>query len=170
MASTGQRIRELRKERQWTQSELGNKIGVSSQAISNWERDYSTPIHSDLTKLAHIFSTTTDYLLGRTDNIFSDQLDMADRIEIMNMNDNIEDFFSIPRKEHVSFDLLKLLQSSYTITVLDYQLSHAERTLISKLVELQIITMRKTSQDLIHQAEDLTNSRFIWNGQKLEMI
>jgi len=62
-----ERIRSLRKNRRLTQSNLAEKVGVSPQVVSNWERNYTSPDLSDLTKIAHALQTTADYLLGMSD-------------------------------------------------------------------------------------------------------
>lgn len=41
MKRTGQHISELRKARNMTQLQLADEIGVSFQAVSNWERGVS---------------------------------------------------------------------------------------------------------------------------------
>lgn len=62
--SFGKRLTELRKQRGWTQEEVAKKLNVSAQAVSKWEKDVSLPDIALLTKLASLFETTTDYLLG----------------------------------------------------------------------------------------------------------
>ncbi|KZN99393.1 helix-turn-helix domain-containing protein [Pseudobacillus badius] len=62
------RIRELRKKSGLTQKELADKVNVSPQVISNWERRYTNPDYDDVKKLAEIFDCSSDYLLGRSDN------------------------------------------------------------------------------------------------------
>lgn len=66
--STGDRIRRLRKEKGWKQTDLGKRVNVSSQVISNWERGYTDLSHSDIISLAEALDTSTDYLLEKTDN------------------------------------------------------------------------------------------------------
>ena len=39
----GSVIRSLRMERGWTQEELGERVGVSAQAVSKWETGQSLP-------------------------------------------------------------------------------------------------------------------------------
>ena len=61
------RLRELRKSQRWTQRELADKISVSPQVVSNWEREYSAPDTDDVANLAKLFDVPADYLLlGRT--------------------------------------------------------------------------------------------------------
>ncbi|MCP3031276.1 helix-turn-helix domain-containing protein [Halobacillus sp. A1] len=62
-----QRIRSLRKKRRLTQTMLAEKVGVSPQVVSNWERQYTSPDLEDLSKIAHALHTTADYLLGLSD-------------------------------------------------------------------------------------------------------
>ena len=54
----------LRKSRKYTQQKLADKLGVSHQAVSNWERGESMPDISMLPKLAAILKTTTDKILS----------------------------------------------------------------------------------------------------------
>lgn len=61
-----ERIKEQRKKMRYTQKELADKVCVSSQVISNWERGYTEPSADDVNKLAEILNCSTDYLLGRT--------------------------------------------------------------------------------------------------------
>lgn len=65
MNRVGDRIRQLRKERGLTQTELAKKVNVSSQVVSNWERKYTDPDHDDITRLSRVFNVSADYLLGR---------------------------------------------------------------------------------------------------------
>lgn len=49
-----------------TQDQLAERLGVTAQAVSKWENDQSCPDINMLPRLAEIFGTTTDALLGRT--------------------------------------------------------------------------------------------------------
>ena len=59
----GEQIAHLRKEKGLTQSELGERIGVSFQAVSKWERGETLPDTSILPDLARVLETTVDYIL-----------------------------------------------------------------------------------------------------------
>ena len=64
--AVGKKIAALRKSRNMTQMELADQMGVSYQAVSNWERGNSMPDISKLPELAAIFGVTIDELLGES--------------------------------------------------------------------------------------------------------
>ena len=64
MRRIGRTIARLRREHNMTQMALADEMGVSFQAVSNWERGQSMPDISKLPELAELFSTTIDELLG----------------------------------------------------------------------------------------------------------
>ena len=55
---------ELRKEAGMNQQQLAARIGVSRSTVAMWETGASRPDNTVLARLAELFSTTTDYLLG----------------------------------------------------------------------------------------------------------
>lgn len=59
----GEQIAVLRKAKGITQSELGERIGVSYQAVSKWERGEALPDITLLPDLAKILETTVDFIL-----------------------------------------------------------------------------------------------------------
>lgn len=66
--TVGQNIRRFRKEKQLTQSELAEFLGVSVQAISKWETDTGMPDISQIVPLARVLDVSTDCLLGMEDS------------------------------------------------------------------------------------------------------
>lgn len=65
MQRTGATISRLRKEQGLTQMQLADALGVTFQAVSNWERGLSMPDISKLPELAELFGSSIDELLGR---------------------------------------------------------------------------------------------------------
>ena len=59
-----QKIIELRKVAGLTQEQLGEKLGISGQAVSKWERDEAMPDILILSDLCDALGTTLDSLLG----------------------------------------------------------------------------------------------------------
>ena len=64
MENYGKRITDLRKKHNLTQSELGEMLNVTPQAISKWENGLSEPDLGTLRKMCEIFNVTTDEMLG----------------------------------------------------------------------------------------------------------
>lgn len=63
------RIKELRKANNMTQSELAKKLKVAQNTLSTWENGKYEPDNNALGMLSEFFGVTTDYLLGLTNNI-----------------------------------------------------------------------------------------------------
>lgn len=65
MSTIGQRIKELRLAHNMTGYELGLKLNITRNAVSQWETNKRVPTSTMLTQIAKLFNVTTDYLLGR---------------------------------------------------------------------------------------------------------
>ena len=65
MQKIGRKISELRKDKNMTQMELADQMGISFQAVSNWERGNSMPDISKLPELAEVLNVSLDELLGK---------------------------------------------------------------------------------------------------------
>lgn len=63
----GTRLCDLRKMRNMTQKELAEKLSLSVNSISMYERGMSTPNDDVKIKIAQIFHVSLDYLLGNVD-------------------------------------------------------------------------------------------------------
>ena len=68
----GKRISEFRKAKDMTQYELADKLSISFQAVSNWERGNSMPDISKLPELAEIFGVTIDDIIGHNNTVLHD--------------------------------------------------------------------------------------------------
>lgn len=58
--SVGEKLKECRTKRQWSQQELAEKLHVTRQAVSNWERDKTLPDVYMLKEIAAVFDMTLD--------------------------------------------------------------------------------------------------------------
>ena len=66
---TGERIHLLRRRHNWSQRELADLAGLNSNTLARMERsDIADPGGQVLARLARTMETTTDYLLGLTDD------------------------------------------------------------------------------------------------------
>ena len=105
----GQRIRDLRKQRKMSQTELANILHVSQQTVTAWETGKAEPSSSAVANLADYFNVTTDYLLGRPEEKKekdSNSVDLADMDTLLTYQGK-----QIPDQDRELInDLLKRLQ------------------------------------------------------------
>ena len=67
MESVGERLKKIRKENNYTQDMLADKLKLEPAAISKYETN-RVPIPQEyIIKICDLFNISTDYLLGRTD-------------------------------------------------------------------------------------------------------
>lgn len=59
------RIKELRAQKNWKQSDLANALSVAQNTVSNWETGRSEPDFDMVKKIANIFGCTVDYILAK---------------------------------------------------------------------------------------------------------
>lgn len=62
------RLKMLRKKHNLTQVDIANQLGFNRQRYNFYETGRSEPDHDTLVKLAEMLETSTDYLLGHTDD------------------------------------------------------------------------------------------------------
>lgn len=61
--SLGNRLKEARKQKNLTQNNAAKQLGITFQALSNYERDARDPDTTLLKKMAELYDVTTDQLL-----------------------------------------------------------------------------------------------------------
>ena len=62
------RLRDLRNDKQWAQAAVAKMLGMSQTGYSKYETGENDIPTAVLLQLADIYHTSTDYLLGRTNN------------------------------------------------------------------------------------------------------
>lgn len=63
----GTRLKELREERDFTQRELAERLGINSVTYLHYEKDQREPPLELLADFAKFYGVSVDYLLGITD-------------------------------------------------------------------------------------------------------
>ena len=61
------RIKELRVYNEYSQKQLGELLGVAQNTVAQYESGTAKPSLEIIFKLALVFETSTDYILGFTD-------------------------------------------------------------------------------------------------------
>lgn len=103
---TANNLLEYRKKHRLSQEELAEKIGVSRQAVSKWERGEASPDTDNLIMLAQIYGVTLDELIkgnksqpsADDENKTADTEEKAQQQEAQAVSDSSE-----KREDYVSF-------------------------------------------------------------------
>lgn len=92
MVEFGDRLRNLRKEKNLTQKQLASLIGVQNSIISFYEVGDRAPSPKVIVKLASVFHVTTDYLLGveRQEVVDISGLDEEDKKIVRDLIDTLQ--------------------------------------------------------------------------------
>lgn len=81
----GERLKEARKLKKYTQMEAASKLGITNGALSGYERNYRDPDTEMLKKLANLYEVSIEWLLGNNtvnkELTNKDERDIAKRLE-----------------------------------------------------------------------------------------
>lgn len=64
----GERLKELREERGYTQKQLSEELGINSVTYLHYEKEQREPPLSLLADISRFYGVSVDYLLGLNDN------------------------------------------------------------------------------------------------------
>jgi transcriptional regulator with XRE-family HTH domain len=67
MQNLGEKLKELRLSKNLTLKQVADDIGLTRNAISNYEANIREPSLSVLKSLCDFFDVSADYLIGRSD-------------------------------------------------------------------------------------------------------
>lgn len=92
-----ERVKELSKIRKLSLREINDKAGLGKNSIYKWKT--STPSLENAAKVAKVLNTTSDYLMGKTDNPTPASNEVTDA-DLEEMLDNAHSFDGKPMTEH----------------------------------------------------------------------
>lgn len=115
--SIGSTIKRLRREKDITQEQLAEYLGITSRAISQWECDRTSPDISQIPALCHIFDVTSDTLLGidieKSNEAINDYIDKANSYTWQgDFKSSLEVLREAHRKFPRSYSIMMLLADS----------------------------------------------------------
>ena len=97
-----ERLKDLRKQANFTQVEVAEKLGISQPAYASWERGIKKPTQENLVKIAQILNVSVDYLVGNADYTV-DKLDNIELLFRMNSKGLSDEEKEIFKKELIEF-------------------------------------------------------------------
>lgn len=118
----GENIRNHRKQAGLSQEALADQLGVSRQAISKWENDNGMPETENLIKMATLFDTSLDTLLGTEDASVAETATSADALPIQETPSDAaltEDGLSLTTaQDYLSYETLKFQRIALAMLLL----------------------------------------------------
>ncbi len=83
----GMRLKKLREKQHLSQKEVADRLGLTRATISAYERNTKTPSVEILVKIALLYRSSVDYILGLEDrtSIFIDDLEKEEQDTISKM-------------------------------------------------------------------------------------
>jgi transcriptional regulator with XRE-family HTH domain len=100
----GERITQLRKQKNMSQTDLGKAAGVSREIIGRYERGEVVPSVEVAKKIADAFDVSLDYLTGEGQNSTLDKKNLKRLQDIENLDQ--------PIKEHLYFVIDNIIQNT----------------------------------------------------------
>ena len=121
------RLLELRKKNGYSQEELANKLGISRQSVSKWERAEASPYTDNLILLAKIYNVSLDELLGASS---------VDVEELRSNNEVVEESAQKFDKKVKKYSLIKKTISFIEVVFLMLVLKIYEKYKTNEIIEI----------------------------------
>ena len=159
------RLKELRIERKLTQADVANALGVTTQAVSKWESQYSLPDIAMLIPIADFYGVTVDYLLCHDlAEIENEILEYLQRCEafLLSPKEQWDDILKETRRMLRKYPkdhrlMLKLCEELF----LYYKKVNSEQRFLIELLEWgDIVISQSTDSQLRYQVIDLEISSY----------
>lgn len=113
MNTLGERISFLRDNMEMTQKELAEKIGITPMTLAKYTKDLNEPRSSIIAKMAQTLNTTSDYIIGLT-NDYSSSCIESDSHQNKREQDLVFNFRKLSEKDKIRVEerILTLLEDN----------------------------------------------------------
>jgi transcriptional regulator with XRE-family HTH domain len=81
----GIRIREVRRERGWTQDQLASAVGVSRSAVAQWETGRAGQVTTNLTRIAEVLEIGVEYIMYGEDKRAPSEPRLGDELALLRL-------------------------------------------------------------------------------------
>lgn len=91
----GVRLKELRESRHLSQNEAAKRLGVTRSTISAYERNIKTPSAGILVKMARLYNSSLDYMMGFEDrtHLYLDDLTASQQQTVLDIVNRLREEF-----------------------------------------------------------------------------
>lgn len=148
----GKVIKLLRKEKEITQEELANVVGVSIPAVSKWESSTTYPDITVLPVLANFFEVTIDKLMNYKIDLSDDEInEISNECEVMVDENKIEEALSLCEKYlkrySSNYKFKYRLSSIYVLSFIQIKDKERQKNIIERNIEIL--------EDVVKNTEDI---------------
>ncbi len=91
----GVRLKELREAKHLSQADVADRLGVTRSTVSGYECNTITPSAEQLVKLAVLYNTSLDYMMGMENrhHLYLDDLSESQQRTILDMVERLKQEF-----------------------------------------------------------------------------
>lgn len=134
LQNIGKRIAESRRSAGLTQEELANRLGVTPQAISKWEKGASSPDLMMLLSICEILDVSTDYIVGKNRKKIVENGNMLLQEEIWNhLWDELQ-----PLEIVIGYDVVPVFtDNSFADKVVGLRVELAKESILMPIVRIR---------------------------------
>ena len=141
MATTAERIKQLRKKKGISQSELAELIGVKTNTVSTWERGTRKPDFEALNLLSNYFEVSFEYILGSSDKEEARVVPTQDELDELALSALADELYDHVKKySMLSNKSQKMIDALISAT---YQMEKSEGELKGELFDITIVPKEK---------------------------
>lgn len=160
----GKRIAECRREKKLTQDELANRVGVTAQALSQYERGLRYPDVGILKSLCDVLNASADYLLGLEDKKITEFEDPKIQNEIWwNLRNSLNPL-SIEIGEEI---VPAFIDNSFVKMVYDLRLNLSTEGILMPIVKLRDWLKLKPREFIISAYDNVIYHEIIPENQTI---
>ena len=81
----GLRIRDVRREKGWTQDQLASAVGVSRSAVAQWETGRAGQVTTNLTRIADVLEVGVEYIMYGDDKRAPSEARLGDELALLRL-------------------------------------------------------------------------------------
>lgn len=115
MPNIGERIKNLREKKNWSQKELATRVKLHTSVLNRIENNTRPIKDEELLSFANIFDTTTDFILGRSLSANLPEKNSLTEIQKLVSENGIENisFFDIEKWKNLSAAEIELVKQHF---------------------------------------------------------
>lgn len=146
LENIGKRIAESRRSAGFTQEELANRLGVTPQALSKWEKGASSPDLVMLSSVCQILDVSADYLIGKNKKKIVENGNLLLQDEIWNhLWDELQ-----PLELMIGCDVVPVFRDgNFTEKIVSLRVELAKESILMPIVRVRDHSMLRSKEIMI---------------------